>query len=316
MSQLANMYKTFEKFWVSLLDSKQFRKFTKANFGVKIFKSDFYRGLRLTKNKISTRIACIQQPELFKTVRTFVFFVGHNKSGTSMIGSLLDAHPNAIVSDEVGALDYLLAGFSRDQVFHLLLRGSRREYMKGRVTARRLTPYSYLVPGQWQGKYRSLTVMGDGKAGSTTKLFADHPQLLKQLPILVNGPKIRIIQIIRNPFDVISVMMVRGNRSFENSIAHFFYSCEILKTIRENLEGASIYPLRYEDFVEAPKRNLELLCGYLGLEPRHDYLEACRKIIHDVPVQHRQMVGWESKWIELVEANIKEYDFLEGYSFE
>jgi hypothetical protein len=53
-------------------------------------------------------------------------FVGHNKSGTSMVGSLLDAHPEVILSDEADALDYVRAGFSREQIFHILLGQSRR----------------------------------------------------------------------------------------------------------------------------------------------------------------------------------------------
>lgn len=310
------MYKSFEKLWVSILDSNRFRKFTKAKIGVKIFRSGFYRQLRQVKNNLSTRIACIQQPDLFKQVETFVFFIGHNKSGTSMVGSLLDAHPNAIVSDEVGAIDYFLAGFNRDQVFHLLLRGSRREYMKGRVTARRLTPYSYLVPGQWQGRFKSLHVMGDGKAGSTTKLFENHTGLLNKLDAFLNGTKIRTIQIIRNPFDVISVMMVRGERSFENSIGHFFNYCETLKLLREKIDPSALLPVRYEDFVKSPRNYLITLCEFLGLDPLEDYLEACASIIHDEPVKHRQMVKWEPQLIQLVEGKIKEYDFLEGYTFE
>ena len=310
------MNKPLENLWVAILDSGKFRKFARADVGEKIFKSTLYQGLLRNKNYLSTKIASLRHPALFQDVQSFVFFIGHNKSGTSMIGALLDAHPDAIVSDEVGAIHYLSQGFSRDQVFHMLLKGSRRELMKGRVTARRLTPYSYLVPGQWQGRYRELKVIGDGRAGSTTNLFSKQPQLLSQLTDLVEGINIRIIQTIRNPFDVISVMMVRGSRSFENSIAHYFNYCEILKKVRGQLGNENLYPLRYEQFVQSPGNHLRAMCEFLGLDPDAEYIEACESIIHDDPVTHRQLVDWKDQLIHSVEEKIKAFDFLDGYSFD
>ncbi len=310
------MNKTFEKIWVSFLDSARFRRFSRGKIGLTLFKSGFYQKIKLEKNRISTNISRIRQPDLFKDVQTFVYFIGHNKSGTSMVGSLLDAHPEAIVSDEVGALFMLRDGFSRDQVFHLLIRGSRREKMKGRVTARRLTPYSYLVPGQWQGKYKNLKLMGDGKAGSTTNLLSQRPELLDKLPEIMGSVDVKTIQIIRNPFDVISVMMVRGKRSFDNSISHFFNYCEILVRLREQIGSSNLFPIRYENFVSDPRYHLENLCHFLGINPLDDYLDACTGIIYDAPDQHRQRIEWETQWIKIVEEKINKYDFLAGYSFE
>lgn len=313
---MENMNKTLENFWVAALDSNKFRKFTRAKVGGKIFASKPYQQLLRKKNYLSTKIACARYPELFADVQTFVFFIGHNKSGTSMIGSLLDAHPNAIVSDEVGAIHYFSHGFNREQVYHLLLRGSRRELMKGRVTARRLTPYSYLVPGQWQGRYKQLTVIGDGRAGSTTSLLSKQPGLLGQLSEILDGTKMRVIQSIRNPFDVISVMMTRGNRSFENSISHFFNSCDALMNLRNKLDSSSLFPVYHEKFVQSPGEQLKQLVGFLGLDPDESYIDACRSIIHDTPVVHRNLVDWNDELIDAVQQRINQYDFLRGYRFD
>src|SRR4029453_2453243 len=75
-----------------------------------------------------------RSPDRFAQVRTFCFFVGHNKSGTSLLGGLLDAHRHIVLADEVDALRYVEAVFAREQIFHLLERGSRSEARKGRVT--------------------------------------------------------------------------------------------------------------------------------------------------------------------------------------
>ena len=313
---MENMNKTLENLWVAALDSNKFRKFARAKVGGKIFASSSYQELLRSKNYLSTKIACARQPELFKDVKTFLFFIGHNKSGTSMVGSLLDAHPNAIVSDEVGAIHYFSQGFKRDQVFHLLLKGSRRELMKGRVTARRLTPYSYLVPGQWQGRYKKLEVIGDGRAGSTTSLLSTKPLLLNQLSEKVGGTRIRVIQSIRNPFDVISVMMTRGNRSFENSISHFFNSCDALIRLRSQLDSSTLFQVYHEKFVQSPADQLRSLIAFLGLDQDETYIEACQSIIDDKPVVYRHLVDWNDELIDAVQQRIKKYDFLEGYRFD
>ncbi len=127
---------------------------------------------------------------------------------------------------------------------------------------------------------------------------------------------VKTIQIIRNPFDVISVMMVRGKRSFDNSISHFFNYCEILVRLREQIGSSNLFPIRYENFVSDPRYHLENLCHFLGINPLDDYLDACTGIIYDAPDQHRQRIEWETQWIKIVEEKINKYDFLAGYSFE
>jgi hypothetical protein len=42
----------------------------------------------------------VDKPD-FSSVRTFVLFVGYPRSGHSLIGSIMDAHPNIIIAHEV-----------------------------------------------------------------------------------------------------------------------------------------------------------------------------------------------------------------------
>jgi len=233
-----------------------------------------------------------------------------------MIGSLLDAHPNVILADEADALQYVPAGFRRDQIFHLLLKGSRREAMKGRVTARRLKPYSFLVPGQWQGRYSRLRVVGDSTTGTSTQRFARDPDLLRRLQKVMGGVKVKFIQVIRNPYDPISIMMVRGKRTFENSIEHYFANCETLAEMRKATNSSNLFAVKYEDFVHHAETNLIHLCRFLGIDASEDYRMACTNILYKSPDQGRHMVEWDSKWIELVKNKMDRFDFLEGYTFE
>ena len=309
------MHKSLERIWVSFLDSPRFRQFANQKVGMAIFRSQAYRSILMQYNYVSSYYQSLTNPSAFKDVKTFGLFIGHNKSGTSLIGSLLDAHPNVILADEVNALAYVSAGFKRDQIYHILLKGSRRELMKGRVTARRLKPYSYLVPGQWQGHYSTLQVIGDSTSGSSTQRFAREPDLLQRLEKSMAGVDVKFIQVIRNPFDPISAMMIRGKRSFENATDHYFANAETLVDLRKQISRSNLLPVRYEDFINGSGNDLAKICQFLGIEADDDYLKACKSILYKHPEKSRQMVNWEEKWVRIVEDKIGQYDFLQGYSF-
>ena len=59
--------------------------------------------------------------DVFADVETYCMFIGYSRSGKTMIASLLDAHPNLIIADELDALQYIYAGFSRRQIYYLLI---------------------------------------------------------------------------------------------------------------------------------------------------------------------------------------------------
>ncbi|GIU87383.1 MAG: hypothetical protein KatS3mg009_1898 [Acidimicrobiia bacterium] len=299
----------------ALVDSDAFRWVAKRGPTRVVFRSRAYRRLDLARRRRwASRAARASRAERpFAQVRTFCFFIGHNKSGTSMLGALLDAHPRMVVSDELDALSYVDAGFGRDELFHLILRGSRTEARKGRVTARRLEPYSYEVPGWSQGRAERPLVVGDSTSGTSTRRLGADPALLDRLRRLV-GVDVRLVQVVRNPFDPIAVMMVRGGRSFENAADHYFRACETLRTLRARLGPGELVTVRYERFCEDPAAELARVSAFLGVEPDRPYLDACAAIIRREPVRDRARVEWSADAIARVERGIAGFDFLEGYS--
>lgn len=128
--------------------------------------------------------------------------------------------------------------------------------------------------------------------------------------------RVKLIQVIRNPFDPISAMMVRGGRTFQNSIDDYFTRCQALRALRGRIDSADLHAVRYEDFVEKPKANLADLCRFLGVEAGEEYLQACAGILHPEPDRSRGMVEWTPEWIASVERRIAEFEFLEGYAFD
>ncbi|MDQ4062826.1 MAG: sulfotransferase, partial [Actinomycetota bacterium] len=82
--------------------------------------------------------------ELFESVGTYCMFIGYPRSGHSLVGSLLDAHPQTIIAHELDALKLVEAGFDKLQLYQLLLDNSRR-FARG---GREWTGYDYEVPHQ------------------------------------------------------------------------------------------------------------------------------------------------------------------------
>ncbi|MCA1614387.1 MAG: sulfotransferase, partial [Acidobacteria bacterium] len=137
--------------------------------------------------------------EDFSALRAYCMFVGYPRSGHSLVGSLLDAHPDVVIAHELDALKYVRARFRREQLFHLLLDKSEEFTARGR----QWNGYSYEVPGQWQGRRRSLRVIGDKKGGGSTMRLGADPRLLARLRRTVGVP-VKLVHVVRNPFDNIS----------------------------------------------------------------------------------------------------------------
>ena len=175
-----------------------------------------YDSLRLAKSYVTSYYQSRGEHALYDQVKTYCMFVGHARSGGSITGALLDAHPNIVLADEMDVLNQVAAGFSRDQIYHMLIARAQRQSHKGRTKGGRDGKvYSYLVPGQWQGRFTDLRVIGGSKAGFSTQRLARDPSLLARLQQTVGSAEVRIIQIIRNPFDTISTMNIRAGRALE-----------------------------------------------------------------------------------------------------
>jgi hypothetical protein len=257
-----------------------------------------------------------RQPHRFDGVQTCCLFLGHVKSGGSLIGSMLDAHPDTVLADEMDVVAQVDAGLDREQIFTLLLRGARRQAREGRVTARRLTPYSLAVPGQWQGEYERLRVVGDSRAGPTTRALGDELPRLAQLQAVMGETRLAFVHVVRNPYESISAMVRRSGRTVENAIADHRDQCRRLVALRDRIPAQNLLMVRYEAFVADPRGHLHELLAFLGLEPSESYLEACTSLVRAEPVRERDRVRWSAHELAEVRGVIEQFDFLTGYEFQ
>jgi len=291
--------------------------------------TDFVRNARIVRNAIeySTLLPDylqsfgleVEQRKLFDGVHTYLMFIGIGRSGTTLIGSLLDAHPRIIVANQQTTLKYLRPPlFSRSQIFCLLLANSRNAARGGRMGG---GGYSYAVPGQWQGRFDKLEVIGDkSKSAQDVVRLTSSPGLLDRLA-RVTGVPIRMMHVIRNPFDTIATRSMRRRLSLEKTSREYFALCDRLESLISRIEGISEYdveriPVRLEEFIEHPNVQLSHICGTLGVDADKDYLLDCAQIVRQEPHKSRYDAAWSRNLVADVQRNLERIPFLRNYSFD
>jgi len=244
-------------------------------------------------------------------VKYFCAFIGYPRSGHSLVGSLLDAHANINIANELDAFKYFANGFNRDQIYYLTIKNSEDHARKGRSQ----TGYKYDIKNQWQGRFSELLVIGDKKGGMTTQRIGSNPELIDKARKVIKTD-IKFIHVVRNPFDNITTMTLRTNSTLLKEIFHFFHLCTINLMIREIAGDGNVLDVRHENLIENPTESIGRMLSFLDVESYDNYLSDCAGIIYKKPHNSRRKINWIKKYIRLVEQQISRYPFLEGYTFD
>lgn len=250
--------------------------------------------------------------DAFGDVERYCMFIGYPRSGHSLVGALIDAHPHALVGHEQDALRYVEAGYSRSRLFNLLLANTQVFAAVGR---RWRGGFSYHVPHQWQGRFERIRVIGDKKGGQSTRRLAANPGLLDALRSTV-GVDLALIHVVRNPFDNITTLSLKHGRDLSDSIRFYFSLCETVARVKDRSDTRSVLELRHEDIVRAPEATLIELCGFLGLSAPEAYVRDCAALLHEAPHRSRHRLAWRPELIDQVAREIERYPFLEGYAYD
>ena len=251
-----------------------------------------------------------RQRHLFDQVERYCMFVGYPRSGHSLVGSLLDAHPDVVISHELDSLRLMRFRFSRDQLYALILANERSFTASGR----HWTNSDYHVPDQWHGSYRTLRVIGDKKGGQSTRRLRSNPELLDRLRRKVGVP-IRVVHVVRNPFDNIASMKLRRTASLEEVTDDYFGLCNVMAGIGQYFARDESVTVRYESLVDDAPSSLRHLCSFLEVEPEEGFIRAAASAVRPEPSRSRDRLDWPPQLVAEIGRRIERYPHLEGYSF-
>ena len=289
--------------------------------------------------------------ELIRGIRVFVFFIGHGRSGHSILGSVINAHPHAVIAKDM----YLFKRWSQwsrveperwtGSLFNHLYRkslGNRQMEQNSKKG------YTAFIDGLWQGKVDGyISVIGDKSGGSTTKeymknkrLFLERYRELKERLSI----SIRVIHAVRNPFDQIATTMMYevGNSSsllqlkmllsdntsvgddswkyndqikLESVVNQLFDKYSAVMEMTDHFGRESVLQVHNSDFVHNPGEVISMLCRFLELDCTDHFLRVCSRKVYKTVSRSRDLVMWSGKLRRRVEDRMKKYPMFDRYNF-
>lgn len=261
----------------------------------------------------------LESKAAYEKINKGIFFIGYPRSGHSILGALLDAHPQVALSHELDALAFVDAGFSKRQLVQMIIQRSRQFARAGN----QWMGFNYKVPGGYQGGGDQLQLVGDKRGGTTTKWFRKSPELFDHLKVMF--PDTLFIHMYRNPFDAITTSYYRsqkrrsgnfGQNDLYRKVDHFFGHSKLIHEF-EDQQLFHFRNIRVEDFLESPKKVLHSLLKHFSIDAPEDYLDNCASILFRKPPKRRgQLELWETKTIDYVLQRMEETPFFRGYTFE
>jgi hypothetical protein len=248
----------------------------------------------------------------FASVETFCMFVGYPRSGHSLIGSLLDAHPDIIIAHEQHALYLAKKRVGKHQLFYQLLKNSVLFASHGRIW----NGYSYFVTSQWQGRFKHLRVIGDKHGAETVDTFLSQPASLSRLLKTISPLSLRLVHVVRNPFDVIATIARADRLPLWYAADYFFHLVDGVVLMQKDISEKSITHVYHERFIDDPKSELRQLCIFLNIEPSAQYLDDCAAIVWTSAHQTRYDADWDPGLVESIHQRISQYPFLSHYRYD
>jgi Sulfotransferase family len=247
----------------------------------------------------------------FADVNRFAFFIGYPRSGHTLIGSLLNAHPQMVISHELNVFPYVSRHVGRLTLYGLIL---QRDAVFAEMD-RRWEDYDYTVPNLYQGTYESLRVIGDKRGAGSNRWLTRDPTLLERLRRTVGVP-LRVIHVTRNPYDIAATMARRTGLELDWAIRSVEDMSDGIDRIRRRLPADELYDLGYEHFLVEPRQAMTELCQFLDVEPTPRFLDGCAALVWPSSSRSRDRVEWSSEQRDHMAAMIERSTAFAGYEFD
>ena len=253
---------------------------------------------------------------MWERVQSFCLFACYSRSGHSLVGTILDAHPNAAVAHEGKIFDWNeqkgltgdLRFDGRGRLFKYLASRSARHAEEGHRGRRRGEPFP-LVAGASNGHFDELRVIGV-KRGQEPPIVWDHnPRVFDQLAEVAGVP-VRLVHVYRNPWDNIASMA--RTRPMERVTGKYFRRAQTMCAIKERVP-LPMHDLALEDLIAHPRHELRRLLNFFELPADDDFIEKAVAAVDDSPTPSRREHEWTPEELETVARRKREIPWLARY---
>ena len=276
-----------------------------------------------------------------------MLFIGHTRSGHSIIGAMMDAHSNIVIAHEYHVLRACVLETppkwqSEVALFNDLYEDSYNSSKHGRSEGNELKNprgYNLHVNTPWQGSFSQLRVIGDKDGGDLSGLFARHSlkttMCFNMLKETINIP-IVILHVVRNPFDMIATTLAlkHGVRNPRQKLLDGeklrLTRKEIMKVAKSvfrkaepfnNMQAITseemvIVEIHSENFIKHPREHINKICEALNVPCSVEYVEACSEKAFRNISKSRQIIEWDDNVVEGILNRMKSYPFFSAYTLD
>ncbi|WP_181408174.1 hypothetical protein [Pararhizobium mangrovi] len=274
-------------------------------------------------------------------VDTLVQFAGFPRSGHSIIGSLIDAHPAALVSHELDMVGLVEEGFSSEEIFALIAENSAAFEASGRSW----NGHSYRVPGASGGRAEAPKLLGDKKGDWALRRLSERPEILSAVDGAFPAQRKAWISVVRNPFDNVATLSLRKGRHYDalriaagdetefkarlkqergsisgsvlpEMVEDYRTLCAGLASLKARVAPQDWLEVRHEAFVADPAATMATIFRFLGLAEDEAALAGAAAITHAAPNSSRHDIAWRKEDRKAVDGLVRTHDFLNGYTFD
>lgn len=251
-------------------------------------------------------------------LRCFCQFVGWSRSGTTLVGALLDAHPEILIGQELDAAARVLEGAGREEI----LRGVVEREREFARSGRRWNGYAYDVHDVARADLSGVRVVGDKKAAGTTEAAMQEPDVLARLERVVGLP-LRLLAVVRHPLDAIASLSAHLDTDLppwhppegaplDAALDWYLRLCAVVDEIAADRHR--VHFVHLEHLAADPADALGGVIEFLGAAaPGEEYLARARDLIGP-PRRAREDVAWTAGQRERVDEAIARHGFLAPYA--
>ncbi len=313
----------------------------KQTHSVPYFEGDasrWHHDLPLGRLALQAIPATLRHATSFARAQAFAQFVGFPRSGHSLIGSILDAHPDAVIAHELDVMGLIEKAVPLPLIHGMIAHNASDFTANGRTW----NGLSYTIEGGSHGVAGRPLVVGDKKGDWAVRRCAQDFALLDQARKILRN-RDRWILVVRHPADNIATMSLRKGRVYDDlrvataprdfgdtlrtaqadgrivanvldeMIDDYETLCVTTEKMQRHLPDEAWHTMIYEQFVDHPAEHISALYAFLDLSLDDALIRSGASIVREGRTPSRDRIGWSAAQEDRVAAIIERFEFLAAY---